>query len=71
MLGEDLRVLDDYVEHTACAADELRIDAEFFFERGRQTGGAWQVVSDDAVFDDDVHRELPQTVFTRTAVTLS
>jgi hypothetical protein len=45
----------DDIEHAAAAADELRLDTEFLFDRGRQTGGPGKVVSNAAVFDRQVH----------------
>jgi hypothetical protein len=66
VFGEDLGVPDGDIERSAGTADELRVDVEFFFERGRQTGGSGEVVSDYAVFDDHVHEgRLLTTSFSR------
>jgi hypothetical protein len=60
LLGEDLLVAMDDVEYATCAADQLWLDAEFIADCSRQTGGSGKVVSNDAVFDDDVHVSAPR-----------
>ena len=47
-------VSDDF-ECAARARYELRRNADFVFNLGRQTGGPRQVVSTHAVFDRDLH----------------
>jgi hypothetical protein len=50
----------DDVEYATGAADQLWLDAEFVFDRSRQTGGSGEVISNDAVFNDDVHGSAPR-----------
>jgi len=50
-LREDQLAVEPHVEDSAAALDELRRDAELFFDLRRQTGGAGSIVSNDAVFD--------------------
>jgi hypothetical protein len=47
--------MDVDVERTVGAALQLRVDSELSFDLGRQTGGSREIVSNDAVFDRDVH----------------
>ncbi len=47
-----------HVENPTAAGDELRLDAQAFPDRGRQTGGAGQIVSLVAVGDAYLHRGL-------------
>ncbi len=55
-LLEDRRPVDDDLEATAARRDHLDFDAGMrLTERGRQTGGPGLVVSNDAVFDGDLH----------------
>ena len=54
-LGEDELVVGDDVELTAGARDDVGVDAERLRDRGRQTGGLWQVVSNFAVADRHLH----------------
>jgi hypothetical protein len=62
---EDLAVEGDFVD-AAAALDEVGIEAEFSFQRGRQTGGSWLVVSNHAVFDSDAsHGGLPERAVRR------
>jgi len=56
LLGEDQVVAHRDLEDSTMAADQLRLDAELLLDLGRQTGGAWVVVSDRAVLDGDVGR---------------
>jgi len=53
---ENKAAIGDDIEDAAGALDEFRLDAEFFENFSRQTGGLRQVVSGGAVFDRDVHR---------------
>jgi hypothetical protein len=55
VLGEDPLPVRHDVEDAVVALDELRLDAEFLLDRGRQTGGPGQVVSAYAVGDRDLH----------------
>ena len=55
VLVPDLRSVDAHVEHAATTFYQLRVDAELFLDRLRQTGGCRVVVSLYAVFDADVH----------------
>ena len=43
--------VDDDLEDTVCTLDEARRGAEFLVQLGRQPGGPWLVVSNDAIFD--------------------
>ena len=52
---EDLLAVDDDVEDTALAGDDLCCHSELTGDRGRQTGGLWPVVSTDAIGNGDVH----------------
>ena len=54
-LGVDPVSIDLDVEDPAIALDELGLDAELVFQRGRQTGGLGQVVSACAVGDGRSH----------------
>lgn len=55
VLAEDRFAVDDDVEHTATALDQLGLDADFLLDRSRQTGGIGVVVSFTAVGDRDGH----------------
>jgi hypothetical protein len=55
LLVPDLFVVHMHVEDAAGALDQLGFDTELLFDRFRQTGGSWEVVSLRAVFDGDVH----------------
>ena len=55
VLRKDLHAVDGDVEHTALAGDDLRVDAEFALDDGRQTGGLRTVVSTDTIRNGDVH----------------
>jgi len=54
-LGEDELAVGDDVELTAGARDDVGVDAERLLDRGRQTGGLRQVVSNLAVADRHLH----------------
>jgi len=54
-LRKNLRAVDADVEDSAAEADDLRVEPELSFNLGRQTGGPWEVVSNSAVFDEDMH----------------
>jgi hypothetical protein len=58
VLGEDPLVVDGDDEDAAAAADDLRVDAQLSLDLSRQTGGSGEVVSNAAVIDSDVHRNL-------------
>ena len=56
LLREDEATVDDHLEHAAARVDESDLGlGVLLFQHGRQTGGSGPVVSDDAVFDRDVH----------------
>jgi hypothetical protein len=55
VFGKNLTVVDDDVERTGRAALERGFDAELLLDLGCQTGRPRKVVSNDAVFDGDVH----------------
>jgi hypothetical protein len=62
VLGEDDLAVDADVEDAAIAAGQLRVDAQLALDRGRQTGGPWEVVSARAVGDRQLHpRMVAQT----------
>ena len=65
-LGHDLVAHPDG-EFSASARNEVYVHlAEFFFEQVRHTGGARQVVSNDAITDGDMpHRGLPSSKLAR------
>ena len=58
LLAVDAAAIDHDVEDAASASDQRRVDAELLFDRGRQTGGLWFVVSLHAVGDADLHKAL-------------
>jgi len=43
--------IDDDLKDTVCTLDETRRSSELLIQFGRQPGGPWLVVSDNAVFD--------------------
>jgi len=53
------------VEDPLAAGDQLSVDSEAVFDLGRQTGGAWFVVSDLAVIDGDFHGGYSRDSFRR------
>ena len=55
LLGEDELTVGDDVELATGADEHLGIDAERLRDRGRQTGGLWQIVSNFAVADRHLH----------------
>lgn len=55
MLGIDQFIVYKDVEDPILAPDELCFDVELLLDCGRQTGGSGQVVSNDAVMNDDIH----------------
>ncbi len=54
-LREDRCSVDLDFEDAILALDQSRVRAEFFFELGRQPGGAWLIVSNNAVFNAYIH----------------
>ena len=55
-LGEKATTIDLHFEHAARRLDQLHVGVGVgLADLGRQTGGPWLVVSDDAVFDRDAH----------------
>ena len=54
-LREDQLPIDLDLEDTVFAFDQACVRPEFVAELSRQPGGAWLVVSNDAVFDGDIH----------------
>ena len=57
VFGEDFLAVDRDDEDAAASPDDLRFDAQFFFDLSRQTGGSGEVVSNAAVVDSNVHGE--------------
>ena len=56
LLGENATAIDLHFEHAARRLDQLHVGVRVgLADFGRQTGGPWLVVSDDAVFDGDTH----------------
>ena len=55
VLGENEVAIDGDVKDAAAAFNEFGGDAEFLFDRIRQTGGFGMVVSLHAVLDADGH----------------
>ena len=53
LLGEDPFAVGTNLEDTARALDQRRLPPQLRLDRGRQTGGPGEVVSDDAVLDGD------------------
>ena len=47
--------VDKHVEDPGGAFDKVRFDAVFALDCGRETRGPWEIVSNDAVDDLDVH----------------
>jgi len=54
-LREDDFAVDRDDEDSSAAADDFAVDPEFPFDLSRQTGGSWEVVSNAAVVDSNVH----------------
>jgi len=67
MLREHQVTIDDDLEHPVCTLDKTRRGLELLVQFGRQPGGPWLVVSNNAVFDRYVHRpsELLNDIITR------
>ena len=55
-LREHQLTVNDDLEDTVCTLDKTRRGAELLIQFGRQPGGPWLVVSNDAIFDRYVHR---------------
>ena len=55
MLRKDPLPVHGDVEYASASPLEFRVDSEGFLDLGRQTGGPGGVVSNDAVFNLDVH----------------
>ena len=56
LLGEDDFTVHRHLEHASRRLDERDLGVRVgLTDLGRQTGGQWLVVSDDAVFDRDPH----------------
>lgn len=59
VLREDLPVIRCNVEDAVSPFDQLRLHAELVPDCGRQTGGSRKVVSNDAIFDCQMHVSSP------------
>jgi len=59
LLGKDQLLIDFHLEHPTARGDEFRFHLEFIPDGASQTGGAWFVVSNLAVFDGDLHEDPP------------
>jgi len=55
VLREDECAVDLDLEDAVLALDQARVRSKLSLELGRQPGGTWLVVSNNAVFDRDVH----------------
>ena len=56
LLGEEAAAIDLHLEHAARRLNQLHVGVGVgLADFGRQTGGSWLVVSDDAVFDRNAH----------------
>jgi len=65
LLGEHAAAVHLHFEHSAGGLDELDLRLrEGLADLGRQTGGPWLVVSDDAEFDGDAHTSRISTLDT-------
>jgi hypothetical protein len=64
LLREHELAVDGDLENAAATLLQDRLDPCLLLDVGRQTGGTGQVVSDDAVLDDDFHSLSPWQVFT-------
>jgi len=59
LLGEDDPAVHRHLEDPSGGWDQLDVGVgPFPAELGRQTGGPWLVISDDAVLDRDTHEFL-------------
>jgi hypothetical protein len=56
-LREDDFAVDRDDEDSAAAADDFAVDPEFALDLSRQTGGSWEVVSNAAVVDSNMHEQ--------------
>jgi len=54
-LREDRLPVDHDLENTILALDEAGVRVELRFQLCRQPGGSWLVVSNDTIFDGDIH----------------
>jgi hypothetical protein len=52
---EEHAVVGSDDEDAAAAANELAVISQSLLDLGRQTGGPWEIVSDAAVIDSNVH----------------
>jgi len=58
-LGKDKSAVHPHFEHPACGFDQADVGVgEGLMELGSQTGGPGLVVSNQAVFDRDLHRSV-------------
>lgn len=55
MLGKKQATVDGDVEDPAATAYQDRLESETLLDLSRQTGGSGKVVSNNAVFDLDLH----------------
>jgi hypothetical protein len=56
LFGENAATVHLHLEHAARRLDQLHVGVGVgLADFGRQTGGSWFVVSDDAVFDRNTH----------------
>ena len=56
LLGKEQLAVEGHLEDAARALDQRDLQpGECFAELGRQTGGPWLVVSDDAELDRELH----------------
>ena len=54
-LGKNQIAVDRDLEDPVLALDQAHIRAKLVAQLSRQPGGAWLVVSNDAIFNGDVH----------------
>ena len=59
LLGENQIPVDFHLENPSARGDEFRFHLVSIPDGARQTGGAWFVVSNLAVFDGDLHGDPP------------
>jgi hypothetical protein len=52
---EDRLSVDRDDEDSSAAADDFAVDRKLSFDLSRQTGGSWEIVSNAAVVDSNVH----------------
>ena len=53
--GEEQLPIGRHLENAIPPRDQLDGALEFLFDRRRQSGGLWEIVSDGAIFDRDFH----------------